>query len=246
MKLRRGLLALSLALPLAASAQELTVSAAASLREALGEIGPAFEARHPGVKLRYNFAASGVLLQQIAQGAPVDLFASADEETMDRAASQQLIAADSRRVFASNSLVLVAPTVSGLSALEGLNHPSVRRIAIGKPASVPVGRYTQQALEAAKLWIPLQAKLVPADNVRQVLDYVARGEVEAGFVYRSDALTAKDKVRIVMTVEGHPPVRYPAAVLKDSRQPQLARALLDELLAASAQAVLKKHGFGAP
>ncbi len=242
--LRRVLLLLLL--PLSVQAQELTVSAAASLADAFKALAPGFEAAHPGAKLRFNFAASGQLLLQIAQGAPVDVFASADEATMDRASAQQLIAPASRRVFASNELVLVTPPGSTLAGLADLNQASVKRIAVGKPATVPVGRYTQQALQSARLWQALQPKLVPADNVRQVLDYVARGEVEAGFVYRSDAQIAKDRVRVVLTVGGHEPVRYPVAVVTGSRQPALAQAFVDYLLGRPAQALLQQQGFGTP
>lgn len=246
--MKRLLLALSLALPLLASAQQLTVSAAASLTDAFKEMGARFEATRPGATLRFNFAASGVLLQQIAQGAPVDVFASADQETMNRAAEQKLIAAGTRRDFAANSLVLIMPAQGGatLDALADLARPEVKRIAVGKLASVPVGRYTQQALESVQLWTPLQAKLVFADNVRQVLDYVSRGEVDAGFVYRTDAELAKGKVGIALTVGGHAPVTYPAAVVADSRQPALARDFVAYLAGADAQAVLAKYGFGKP
>ncbi|WP_422015721.1 molybdate ABC transporter substrate-binding protein [Roseateles sp.] len=246
--MKRLLLALSLALPLLASAQQLTVSAAASLTDAFKELAPKFEATQPGVTLRFNFAASGVLLQQIAQGAPVDVFASADQETMNRGADQKLIAADTRRDFAANSLVLITPVQGSpaIAALADLGKPDVKRIAVGKVASVPVGRYTQQALEGAQLWAGLQPKLVFADNVRQVLDYVSRGEAEAGFVYRTDAELLKDKVRIAMTVGGHAPVTYPAAVVADSRQAALARDFVAFLGGAEAQAILAKYGFGKP
>jgi len=246
--MKRLLLALSLALPLLASAQQLTVSAAASLTDAFKELAPKFEATKPGATLRFNFAASGVLLQQIAQGAPVDVFASADQETMNRGAEQKLIAADTRRDFAANSLVLITPVQGSpaIAALADLGKPDVKRIAVGKVASVPVGRYTQQALEGAQLWAGLQPKLVFADNVRQVLDYVSRGEAEAGFVYRTDAELLKDKVRIAMTVGNHAPVTYPAAVVADSRQAALARDFVAFLGGAEAQAVLAKYGFGKP
>lgn len=250
---KRLLLSLALstslaALPLFASAQQLTVSAAASLTDAFKEIAPRFEAARPGATLRFNFAASGVLLQQIAQGAPVDVFVSADQETMNRGADQKLIAIATRRDFAANSLVLVTPAqgATPVAALADLGKPDVKRIAVGKVASVPVGRYTQQALESAQLWAGLTPKFVFADNVRQVLDYVSRGEVEAGFVYRTDAALLKDRVRIAMTVGGHAPVTYPAAVVADSRQPALARDFVTFLGGPDAQAILAKYGFGKP
>jgi len=240
--LRRALLLLFL--PLSVQGQELTVSAAASLADAFKALAPGFEAAHPGARLRFNFAASGQLLQQIAQGAPVDVFASADAATMERA--QPRIAPASRRVFASNALQLVTPPGSALAGLTELDQGGVRRIAIGKPTTVPAGRYAQQALQQAQLWQALQPKIVPADNVRQVLDDVARGEVEAGIVYRSDAQIAKHRVRVAMTLSGHEPVRYPVAVPQESRQPALAQAFVNYLLSQPAQALLQQQGFGAP
>lgn len=246
--MKRLLAALAVTLPLLACAQPLTVSAAASLTDAFKEVGAKFEAARPGATVRFNFAASGVLLQQIAQGAPADVFASADQDTMNRGAEQKLIATDTRRDFAANSLVLITPAQGGpaVGALADLGKADVRRIAVGKIASVPVGRYTQQALESVQLWAPLQPKLVFADNVRQVLDYVSRGEVEAGFVYRTDAELAKGKVSIALTVGGHAPVTYPAAVVADSRQAALARDFVNFLGSAEAQAILAKYGFGKP
>lgn len=236
------------ALPFAASAQQLTVSAAASLTEAFKELGPRFEATRPGVQLRFNFAASGVLLQQISQGAPADLFASADPETMDRAVAQKLVDAATRRNFAANTLVLVEPARggTGIKGLADLSGPKVKKIAIGKLATVPVGRYTRQSLDSANLWTALEPKFVQADNVRQVLDYVARGEVEAGFVYRTDAAVMADKVRIALTAGGHSPVTYPVAVVAHSKQQALARDFVAFLSSDAGQRVLAKYGFAKP
>jgi len=239
---------LMIALPLAAAAQQLTVSAAASLTEAFKEIGQKFEATRSGVTVRYNFAASGVLIQQISQGAPVDVFASADQETMNRGVEQKLIDPDTRRDFAANSVVLVAPAQGGpdLKTLADLSRPEVKRIAIGKTETVPVGRYTKQSLEAANLWAPLQPKFVQADSVRQVLDYVARGEVEAGFVYRTDAAIMADKVKVALVAGGHTPVTYPVAVVSESRQKALAKEFTDYLRSPAAQDVLARFGFAKP
>ncbi len=241
-------LVFALMLPLAASAQQLTVSAAASLTDAFKALAPKFEAAHPGATLRFNFAASGVLLQQIVQGAPVDIFASADQETLDRAAAQKLIDPDTRTNFVSNSLVLIEPAKDGpgLKTLQDLTGPSVTKIAVGKLETVPVGRYTKQALESAHLWEPLQPKLVQADSVRQVLDYVSRGETEAGFVYRTDAAIMADKVKIVLTATGHTPVSYPVAVVSESKQKALAKDFIAFLTSDAAQQTLAGFGFGKP
>jgi molybdate transport system substrate-binding protein len=246
--MKRLLVAAALLAPAVVFAQQITVSAAASLTEAFKEIGARFEAARPGATVRFNFAASGVLIQQIAQGAPVDVFASADQETMNRGARENLIDAATRRDFAANTVVLITPATGAppIAALADLAGPAVRRIALGKTATVPVGRYTQQALESAKLWQALEPKYVQADSVRQVLDYVARGEVEAGFVYRTDVTVMADKVKIAMTVGGHAPASYPVAVVANSRQKALAQGFVELLLAPTGQDILARHGFARP
>lgn len=231
-----------------AQAQQLTVSAAASLTDAFKELAPAFEAAQPGTALRFNFAASGTLLQQISQGAPVDVFASADQATMDRGVAQKLIDAATRRDFVVNSLVLIEPAEggTGVKTVQDLARPAVQRIAIGKTATVPAGRYTQEALESAGLWATLTPKFVQADSVRQVLDYVSRGEADAGFVYRTDALAAGNKVHIVLTATGHAPVSYPIAATAESQHKAQAEAFIRFLDTPPARAVLARHGFSQP
>ena len=236
------------AAPLLAGAQQITVSAATSLTDAFREIGSRFEASRPGVTVRFNFAASGVLIQQILQGAPADVFVSADQQTMNRGIEQKALDAATRRNFAANTLVMIVPAQGGpaLARLADLSAPAVRRIAIGKPATVPAGRYTKEALDRDRLYAALEPKFVFADSVRQVLDYVARGEVEAGFVYRTDAELRKEQVRIVLSTSTRTPITYPAAVVSDSRQPALARAFVDFLSGSEAQAILARHGFSKP
>ena len=230
---------------LPASAAELTVSAAASLNNAFNEIAKNFETRHPDDKILFNFAASGALLQQIAKGAPVDVFASADQETMDQAQQQNLLQPDTRQNFTSNTLVLIIPTAStqNIAALTDLDKADVKRIAVGAPASVPVGRYTQEALQKSGQWDSLQDKYVFSQNVRQALDYVARGEVDAGFVYDSDAAIMKDKVRVQLTVPLTTPVSYPIAQIKDTPHQALAAEFINYVLSAEGQQILAKYGF---
>ncbi|MBB2983975.1 molybdate transport system substrate-binding protein [Paraburkholderia tropica] len=238
-------LVLLVAPPSLAMAQQLTVSAAASLTDAFKEVGAKFEATHPDITVRFNFAASGVLLQQIRQGAPVDVFVSADEQTVTRGVDAGLFDAATRRDFAANTLVLIVPAAqsSPVKSMADLANPAVQRIAIGKTSTVPVGGYTQQALEKAALWDALAPKFVQADSVRQVLDYVARGEAEAGFVYRTDALLMSDKVTIVQAVGGHAPVSYPVVAVRASREPALAKTFIAYLLSPQAQEILKRYGF---
>ena len=229
-------------------AQELTVSAAASLTNAFPEIGQGFEQQHPGTKVIFNCAASGPLLQQIAQGAPVDVFASADQKTMNQAQEKGLIVPASRKDFVSNTLVLIVPQDSklALSGLKDLASAAVKRVALGNPASVPVGRYTQEALTKAGLWEALQPKLIMGESVRQVLDYVNRGEVDAGFVFATDAAIAKGKVKTVTRVQGHQPIVYPVARVSASPKKELAQEFLNFLFASESVAILSKYGFGKP
>ena len=242
------LLSLTLALPVAAVAQQITVSTAASLTDAFQELGPKFEATRPGATVRFNFAASGALLQQISQGAPVDVFVSADQDTMNRGVAQKLIDTDTRKDFVSNTLVLIEPAKEGvgLKSLPDLAGANVKRIAVGKVATVPAGRYTKQVLDNANLWAVLEPKIVQADSVRQVLDYVSRGEAEAGFVYRTDAAVMRDKVRLVMTTAAHSPIAYPLAVVGGSQQKALAKDFIAFLFTDEAQQVLARYGFGKP
>lgn len=231
-----------------ASAQDITVSAAASLQNAMREIGTAFQTARPGAKVNFNFAASGALLAQLAQGAPVDVFASADLDSMDRAQAQKLIAVESRSNFAANELVLVSPLARPASfrTLADLGRADVQRIAVGTPSGVPAGRYAQAALERADLWAALMPKLVFAENVRQSLNYVGRAEVDAGFVYRTDALLDKDKVRIDFAVPGTGAVLYPIARVAASRNARPADDFIAFVKGAPGQAVLARHGFARP
>lgn len=233
---------------LAAQAAEITVSAAASLTNAFREIAIAYEAAHPDARVLLNFGASGALLQQMAKGAPVDVFASADRQTMDAAHRQGLLAAGTSRTFARNALVLITP-VGGPRALrriEDLTRPELGRIAIGNPASVPAGRYARHALEHAKLWDRVREKTITTQNVRQSLDYVARGEVDAGFVYATDAAVMKDRVAVAFTVRTEEPVLYPIAVTAGSAKRDEARRFVDFVTSPDGQAVLARHGFQQP
>ncbi|MGY0195198.1 molybdate ABC transporter substrate-binding protein [Leptothrix sp. BB-4] len=231
-----------------AHAADVTVSAAASLTNAFKDIAPLYESAYPGSKLLLNFGASGALLQQIAKGAPVDVFVSADEETMDQAQAQGLLKAGSRRDLVSNTLVVIVPGAAAAlpKSLADLTQPAYGRIAIGLPASVPVGRYTRGVLEAAKLWGAIEPKMIGATTVRQALDYVARAEVDAGFVYATDAAVMPDKVRVAFTVPTPKPVRYPIAALAAAPNPADAARFIAFLQTAPAQAVLARHGFGKP
>jgi molybdate transport system substrate-binding protein len=232
----------------AAGAADITVSAAASLTNAFKELSQAYEAANPGDKVLLNFAASDALVQQIAKGAPVDVFASADQEAMDKAETQQLLTAGTRKNFASNTLVLIVPSASTLpfKSLADLRLPAVVKITLGNPASVPVGRYAKQALDKAGLWVAVEPRLIFAASVRQSLDYVARGEVDAGFVYATDALLMKDKVKVALPVPLAAAVTYPIAAIRSAPNAAGAAKFLSFAHAPSGQAILVKYGFGRP
>lgn len=247
MTLRRPAFALcvglcALAWSVGAPCAEIVVSAAASLTNAFRDIGKRFEAAHPGDTVVFNFAASDVLLAQIDKGAPVDVFASADEQTMDRAAGHARIERATRRDFAANRLVIVVPKgARPVASVAALKDAAVRRVAIGSPETVPAGRYARAALAGA--WDALQPKLVRGQNVRQVLDYVARGEVDAGLVYETDAAIMPDRVTVTARVALARPVHYPIAVVTGSREARLATTFVGFVTSAEGLGILERYGF---
>ena len=225
---------------------DLTVSAAASLTQAFQDIGTQFENQNPGTKVKFNFGASGALMQQIANGAPVDVFASADTDTMDKAVVKGVVAAADVKVFTTNKLVVIVPLLSktALQQLADLKKPDIKRIAMGTPASVPAGHYAQGSLEKAGLWNEVKDKVINTTNVRQALDYVARDEVDAGFVYASDAQLMQDKIKVAMQVTTLTPIQYPIAPVVGGANKNLSVKFIQFLQSPLAQATLKKYGFG--
>jgi len=231
-----------------ATAADVVVSAAASLTNAFKDIAQGYEAQHSGTQVLLNFGASGALLQQLAKGAPVDVFASADQETMDRAQKEGLVHAADRKDFVRNKLVLIVPAGAKTvpASLNDLTQAGYARVAIANPASVPVGRYSQTALEAAQLWATLQPRAVHTQNVRQSLDYVARGEVDAGFVYATDAALMKDKVKVAFEVPLQTAILYPIAKTATASNAADATSFIHYLATPAAQAILGKYGFAKP
>jgi molybdate transport system substrate-binding protein len=248
--LRRTVFAAALTFGAAPSAfaADLVVSAAASLTNAFKTLAQQYEKGHPETKVVLNFGASDVLMQQIVRGAPADVFASADQDAMNKAEAEKVIQPASRKDFAANQVVLIVPTDSklGIGALRDLTRADVKRVAYGNPSSVPVGRYTKGALEAENLWEAVSAKGVPAQNVRQSLDYVARGEVDAGFVFATDAAIMPDKVKVAVRVPNRTPVTYPIAITTQTKQPTQAASFVQYVLSPDGQAVLAKYGFQKP
>lgn len=233
-----------------ALAETVTVAAAVSLKEAMEAVAPAFE-KSSGDKVQFTFGSSGQLAAQIQNGAPVDVFISAANKQVDDLSKASLLVDSTRRVIAGNTLVLVAPASSArkIDSFAQLNSSeSIKRIAVGEPKSVPAGLYAAQALAHFKLTEALKDKLVFGTNVRQVLSYVERGEVDCGIVYATDAAASSDKVKILATApaESHEPIVYPAAVVRQSKNGDSAKAFLDFLLTDEAQTTLRAKGFAAP
>ncbi|HTY63986.1 MAG TPA: molybdate ABC transporter substrate-binding protein [Acidobacteriota bacterium] len=225
---------------------EILVSAAVSLKNAFENIGALYE-KQTGVRVRFNLGASGLLQKQIETGAPVDVFASAGASQMDALQAKGLILENSRRNFTRNTLVLVAPAKSSvpIHSFADLARPEVKRIAIGSPKTVPAGQYARQTLESMKLWDKLQPRLVLAENARQILDYVARGETEAGILYASDVLAVPTQVAVAARApeKSHSPIVYPIAIVKESSERDNAQRFVDLTLSREGQAILAKYGF---
>ncbi|MDX2240632.1 MAG: molybdate ABC transporter substrate-binding protein [Leptolyngbyaceae cyanobacterium bins.302] len=223
---------------------QIIVSAAASLTDALKELAPLYQQSRSS-RVRYNFASSGALQQQIENGAPVDVFISAADRQMDALHQKNLLVAASRRNLLSNRLVLIIPNNrSGITNLKSLADVRVKRIAIGDPRSVPAGQYAQEALTKVGLWNQLKSKYVLASNVRQVLQFVEAGNADAGLVYLTDA-KASGKVKIAQMIPAnlHSGIIYPIAVLKNSRNQTTSRNFVRFLFSQTAQKVFEKYGF---
>ena len=222
----------------------LTISSAASVKDALIEAEHSYRQSHARLDFSNNFGSSGILAAQIEQGAPADIFLSAAAKPMDDLEREGLIAAGTRRNLLLNSLVLIAPRDSRLQDFQGLIGGSVRLIALGDPQSVPAGEYGRQALVSLHLWERLNAKLVLAKDVRQVLTYVETGNADAGLVYATDVLTSsRARVVAVAPESTHDPIVYPVAAVKGSRNKEVARGFIDYLASPAAQAIFRKHGF---
>ena len=228
----------------------LTVFAAASLRDAFGALGTEFEREHPGVKAQFNFAGSQELRTQIEQGAPADVFAPADTKHMDAAHKAGLV--DAPRLFATNAPVIVVPADNPGKVGELKDLATVKRLVIGAP-EVPIGKYTLEILDKAKTQYGVdfpsrvQARVVSRElNVRQVLTKVTLGEADAAIVYRTDARSAGDKVRVIeIPAELNVLAEYPIATVARAPNADLARAWVTLVTGPTGQAALEDAGFGA-
>lgn len=238
-------------LPLAAQAApsgSITVSAAASLKNVLSSLGRDFQNQYRGTQVRFNFAGSGTLRTQIEAGAPVDLFIPADDKNMDELARQNLIETRSRRVLAGNRLVLIVSSDSrlNLKSFGALSRGDVTRVAIGA-RGVPAGDRAREVFSRLGVASRIEAKAVRGKDVREVLAQVETGNVEAGVVYRTDALTSNQvKIVAIAPTKFHAPIRYPGAIVSGAPNRALAEQFLGFLRSNKAKARLRAAGFVTP
>ena len=226
-----------------AHAGEITVSSAASLKDALQEIGRLYQKSHPQTRVNFNFGSSGTLQKQIEQGAPIDVFVAASDANLNALLRQKLADKHAHFGFARGELVLIAPRGSGLRDLAGVK--TVRNVAIGGPG-VPAGNYARQALKWYGLDKAVAPKLVYGKDVRGVLQLVASVNVSAGIVYRTDAFSSDDVTIIsALSPRSHAPIRYPMALLTEAPNAREGRDFVRFCKSASVKTILRKYGFGA-
>lgn len=225
---------------------ELNISAASSLKDVLTGIQINYLRKEPNLKINFNFCSSGALQTQIEQGVPCDLFISAAVQQVDALEKEGLLQKGTRKNILMNQLVLIVPQDSKMNIknFKDLNSDRVQKIGIGAPESVPAGRYAVEVFKYFGIWGKIQSKLVLGTNVRAVLTYVETGNVDAGVVYKTDALIS-DKVKVVAGAapESHGPIIYPAAILAKAGQSKAAMRFLGYLTSAAGKAVFEKYGF---
>ncbi len=232
---------------ISASATELQVFAAASLTDALKQIGTQYEERR-GIRILFNFAASSLLARQIAEGSPADIFFSADEEKMNDLQKKGLIATETRKSLLSNTLVIVIPFDSNSI----LNDPqqlaqSNWKIALAEPKTVPAGIYAKKYLQNVGLWEKVMDRIIPTENVRAALAAVESGNVDMGIVYKTDAaISRRVKIAYEIPVKDCPNISYPVAVTQESKNFDAAKSFIEYLGGEESQTIFKKYGFILP
>ncbi|XDD51429.1 molybdate ABC transporter substrate-binding protein [Leptospira sp. WS92.C1] len=233
--------------PVFGEPKSILVSAASSLTQVFTEIGTEFEKKH-AIRVFFNFGASGMLLQQIENGAPADVFASADQENVDKGIEKNVLDVSTRKNFVKNNLVLIVPkdNVLNLKSIADLKKEEVLKIALGNPITVPAGRYTKGLLEKEGLYSLLEKKYIPGENARQVLEYVVRGEVDAGFVYKTDAALFQDKIQVIVADLSPKPILYPIVSVLKTPNPKETKLFIDFLSSPEALKLFQKYQFGRP
>lgn len=220
----------------------LTVSAAASLKNALSEIENDYEATHHNIDIKFNYGSSGALAQQIISGAPVDIFFSAAQDKVDFLVKEKAVDAAATKTVLKNHLVLISK--DKLQSTDELKADHIKKIAIGNPELVPAGKYGKQALEKLGLYEAIQPKLILTKDVRQVLTYVETGNTEAGIVYASDLkATSKIDNKIAINKSTHEPITYPIALIKATKHNEAATNLYEYLQSEASMKVYEKYGF---
>jgi len=227
---------------------QVTVAAAISMKDVLEAISNLYGRRKGAPDVTLTFGASGILQEQIEQGAPVDVFISAAPAQMNALEKQDVLLEGTRRDIAGNRLVLVVPRgTTAVHTLDDLKKPEVRTIAMGEPRSVPAGQYAAEALRNLGVFGALESKFVYAQDVRAVLTYVAGGDADAGLVYETDARSSsKVTVAAALPASSYTPVVYPAAVVRSSQNPAAAKYYLEYLTSAEARGIFEKYGFTTP
>ena len=225
-------------------AAQVTVFAAASLTDSLKQIAADYE-KTSGDKIVFNFAASGTLSRQIEAGTPADIFFAADETKADALEKKGLLVSGTRKSVLGNSLVIVTPTdLAMIHSPADLTNAAIQHLAIGEVKTVPCGTYAKAYLEKLQLWPAIENKVVPCESVRAVLAAVESGNVDAVFVYKTDAaISKKVKVAYEVPAADAPKISYPLALLKDAPQPDAAKKFITYLDSDAATAVFRKFGF---
>ncbi|MBV7273774.1 molybdate ABC transporter substrate-binding protein [Clostridium sp. PL3] len=223
----------------------LTVSAAASLKDAMEEIKQAYNKEKPNIKITYNFGASGTLQNQIEQGAPVDIFISAGTKQMDVLKQKNLLLNETVKNLLENEVVLIAPKdAENITGFNDLAEDKVKKIALGEPKTVPVGQYSEEVLTNLKLMDKVKSKIVLGKDVKEVLAWVETKNVDAGIVYETDAKIS-NKVKIIAKApkDSHKPVIYPGAVIKNSKNADVSIDFMNFVSGEEGKDILEKYGF---
>ncbi|MGI6108762.1 MAG: molybdate ABC transporter substrate-binding protein [Eubacteriaceae bacterium] len=224
---------------------DLTISAAASLKNVMSEIETKFNEKYPNIKLTFNYGGSGDLQKQIENGSPTNFFISAAQKQMDALEDEGMIETDSRQDLVENKLVLIAPKDSTtVTSIDSLANDDVAIVALGEPSSVPAGQYAEEALKSLNLYDAVSSKAVYAKDVTQVLTYVANGEADAGVVYKTDAIS-NDNVKIVaeFPADSYTAVVYPMAIIKDSENQDATKKFEEFLTTDEAKQIFENYGF---
>lgn len=226
------------------AAVELNISAAASLKEALGDIQTEYKKTKPNVTLTINYGASGSLQQQIEQGAPCDIFISAGQSQMKSLDDKALLLENSKKDLVKNDLVLVGPKDTSITDLSEINTEKVKKIAVGEPKSVPAGQYADEVFQKLGIKDAITPKLVFAKDVKEVLAWSTSGNADVGFVYKSDALSS-NSCKIIETIseDKHSPITYPVGIIKASKNQDSAKAFEDFIYTDKCKDIFEKYGY---